>query len=46
MGTIVSIVVGGVVAAATVVGVVNAQTSTPDKTPVNVSEVGLSYGSN
>ncbi len=45
MGTIVSIVVGGVVAAATVVGVVQAQTSTPEKSPVNVSEVGVNYGS-
>lgn len=46
MGTIVSIVVGGAVAAATIVGVVNSQTSTPDKSPVSVSEVGINYGSN
>ncbi len=46
MGTIVSIVVGGMVAAATVVGVVQSQTSTPEKSPVSVSEVGISYGSN
>ncbi|WP_370290886.1 hypothetical protein [Nocardioides sp.] len=46
MGTIVSIIVGGAVAAATVVGVVNAQTAAPEQSPVNVSKVGLSYGSN
>ena len=50
MGTImtgiVSVVVGGAFATATIVGVVSSQTSTPDKTPVNVSEVGIEYGSN
>lgn len=46
MGTIVSIIVGGAVAAATIVGVVQTQTQTPDKSPVNVSDVGINYGSN
>ncbi|MFW6774673.1 DUF2613 family protein [Nocardioides sp. CPCC 205120] len=35
IGTIVSLVVGGSVAAVTVVGVVNSQTSAPEKSPVD-----------
>ncbi|MBM7515262.1 hypothetical protein [Nocardioides nitrophenolicus] len=45
MGTLASIVVGGVVALATIWGVVDAQTSTPDQSPANVSKVGIDYGS-
>ena len=46
VGAIVSVVVGGAVAAATVVGIVSSQTSTPEKSPVNVGNVGIEYGSN
>lgn len=46
MGTFVSILVGGAVAAATVVGVVSTQTAQPEKSPVSVGNVGIDYGSN
>lgn len=46
LGIVASIVVGGSVAAATIVGVVNSQTAEPEKSPVSVSEVGIEYGSN
>jgi len=50
MGTIssaiVSVVVGGAIAVASIAGVIKSQTSTPDESPVNVSEVGISYGAN
>jgi hypothetical protein len=43
--TIASVVVGGALAGATVIGLVNAQTSPPDKSPANVSNPVLDYGS-
>ncbi len=50
MGVIISIVgsvlVGGAVAAATIVGVVQSQTAPPDKNPVTVSAPVIDYGSN
>jgi hypothetical protein len=46
LATIVSVVVGGAVAAATTVGVINASTGTPEKSPVDVNEVSVEYGSN
>lgn len=50
MGTIVSTVaamlVGGTVAAFTVVGVVNSQTSAPDQSPASVDSPQIQYGSN
>lgn len=46
LGIVASVVVGGAVATATIVGVVSTQTATPEKSPVNVSEVGIEYGSN
>lgn len=42
--TIVSIIVGGAFATGTIVGVVQSQTSAPDKNPVVVGEVGIVYG--
>ena len=50
MGTIVStfaaMLVGGGVAAVTLVGVVNSQTAPPDKSPVSVNAPAIDYGSN
>lgn len=47
LGVIGSIVIGGVAAAATVVGVVSSQTSTSGPSPANVQEgVVVQYGSN
>lgn len=50
MGTIVStiaaVLVGGTVAAVTVVGVVNSQTSAPDQSPASVNSPAIQYGSN
>ena len=50
MGTIVSTIaamlVGGTVAAVTVVGVVNSQTAAPEKSPVSVNSPTIDYGSN
>lgn len=50
MGTILTtigaLVLGGVVAAATVVGVVSSQTAGPDKSPTNVNAPVIEYGSN
>ncbi|MXG88532.1 hypothetical protein [Nocardioides flavescens] len=43
--TFVSMLVGGAVAAVTVVGVVNSQTTAPDKTPVSVNAPAIDYGS-
>ncbi|GEP37213.1 hypothetical protein NPS01_08760 [Nocardioides psychrotolerans] len=50
MGTILTtigaLVLGGVVAAATIVGVVSSQTAAPDKSPTNVNAPVIEYGSN
>jgi hypothetical protein len=50
MGTILTtigaLVLGGVVATATVVGVVSSQTAAPDKSPSNVNAPVIEYGSN
>lgn len=50
MGTILTtigaLVLGGVVATATVVGVVSSQTAAPDKSPSNVNAPIIEYGSN
>ena len=50
MGTLVStfaaMIVGGSVAAVTVVGVVNSQTAPPEKSPVSVNAPAIDYGSN
>ncbi|MEP9365491.1 hypothetical protein ABLE68_21160 [Nocardioides sp. CN2-186] len=43
--TMVSLVVGGALAGATVVGLVNSQTAAPDKSPIDSSNVTLDYGS-
>jgi hypothetical protein len=43
--TFASVVVGGALAGATVVGLVNSQTAPPDKSPANVSNPTLDYGS-
>jgi hypothetical protein len=45
-GIVASMLVGGAVAAVTVVGVIDAQTGTPDgRSPVNVSQPVIDYGS-
>jgi len=50
VGTLVStfaaMIVGGSVAAVTVVGVVNSQTAPPEKSPVSVNAPAIDYGSN
>jgi len=49
IGTLVSLVVGGTVAAVTVVGVVSSQTGAPSESPGNSSEPAASviqYGDN
>lgn len=49
MGTILTtigaLVLGGVVATATVVGVVSSQTAAPDTSPTNVNAPVIEYGS-
>lgn len=42
----VSVLVGGGLAGATVVGLVNSQTAPPAESPANVSNPVLDYGSN
>ncbi len=42
---IASLVVGAAVASATIVGVINAQTSPDEKSPANVSQPVIEYGS-
>ena len=45
--TIGSIIAGGVVAAVTIVGVVNAQTGAGDQSPTDVTQpVSIDYGTN
>lgn len=46
IGTIISVLAGGAVAAATIVGVVQTQTAPPEKSPVDVHSVSIEYGSN
>lgn len=41
----VSVLVGGTLAGATVVGLVNSQTAAPSKSPADVSNPTVSYGS-
>ena len=43
-GLIATIVVGGAVGAATIVGVVNSQTAAPDTSPANVNQPFTEYG--
>lgn len=45
IGTIVSLVVGGAVAAVTVIGVVNSQTDADGASPANVNQPVVAYGS-
>lgn len=42
--TFASVLVGGGLAGATVVGLVNSQTAAPEKSPANVSNPVLEYG--
>lgn len=42
--SMVSVVVGGGLAAVSVVGLVNSQTAPPDRSPANVSQPTLEYG--
>ena len=44
-GIVASVLVGGAVAAVTVVGVIDSQTSTDGRSPVNVSQPVIDYGS-
>ena len=50
MGAILStfgaIVIGGTVAAVTIVGAVNSSTAPPDQSPVSVNAPAIDYGSN
>jgi hypothetical protein len=45
IGTIASVVVGGIVASATIFGVVSAQTSASGDSPSNVDSPVIAYGS-
>lgn len=45
VGMVASLFVGGVVASATIVGVINAQTSPQGESPANVSQPVVEYGS-
>jgi hypothetical protein len=46
LSTIAAMVVGGSVAAVTVVGLVNSQTAAPDQSPASVNSPAIEYGSN
>lgn len=46
LSTVAAMFIGGTVAIVTTVGVINSQTSAPDKTPVSVDSPAISYGSN
>ena len=46
LSTVAAMLVGGSVAAFTVVGVVDSQTSPPDTSPASVNAPVLDYGSN
>jgi hypothetical protein len=45
LSTVVAIVVGGGVALATVIGLVNSQTTAPDTSPTSVNTPAIQYGS-
>jgi hypothetical protein len=45
IGTVASIVVGGIVATATIVGVVSSQTGASGDSPANVNSPVIAYGS-
>lgn len=44
IGTIASVIVGGIVATATIFGVVSSQTSPSDQSPANVNAPVVDYG--
>lgn len=44
LGAVLSAVVGGAMAAATIVGLVSAQTSGPEQNPVNAEKPIINYG--
>jgi hypothetical protein len=46
LSTIGALFVGGAVASATVFGLVNSQTASPEKSPVSVNSPEIQYGSN
>ena len=46
LNTIAAMVVGGAVAAVTIVGVVGSQTAAPEESPTNVNAPVIEYGSN
>jgi hypothetical protein len=46
IGVVASLVVGGAVAAATVVGLVSSQTAPPAESPGSVTAPAIPYGSN
>ena len=46
VGTVASLIVGAVVAGATIVGVVHSQTGAPDQSPASVTNPLIDYGSN
>lgn len=46
IGGIAALVLGGAVAGATVFGLVSSQTGAPDKSPTNVAEPVVDYGTN
>jgi hypothetical protein len=46
LSTFAAMIVGGTVAAVTVVGVVNSQTAAPDESPTSVNAPVIEYGSN
>lgn len=46
LGVIGSMIVGGAVAAATIVGVVQSQTARPDVSPTSVNAPVVNYGTN
>lgn len=43
-GLVAALVVGGAVGTATIVGVVNSQTSPPSQSPANVEQPAIEYG--
>lgn len=45
LGTVAAMIVGGSVAAVTLIGVVNSQTSAPGESPANVNAPVVQYGS-
>ena len=45
LGAVISAVVGGALASATLVGLVSSQTSAPEQNPVNAEQPAIDYGS-